>query len=134
MTTPILALLMNEDPYQLEANAFTYAVGTTLSQRQDGIWRPIAFMSKVLSLMQQNYEIYDQELLVIIIALEDFCQYLINATSPFEIWTDHTNLQYFKKLQKLNRWQAHWLMELQDYQFTLHHIAGRTNSRADLLS
>jgi hypothetical protein len=62
------------------------------------------------------------------IALEDFHRYLINVVSPFEVWTDHANLQYFKKPQKLNRWQARWLTELQDYRFTLHHIAGKTNS------
>jgi hypothetical protein len=112
MTAPVLALLTNEDPYQLEADALAYAVGTTLLQRQDGIWRPIAFMSKVLSLTQHNYEIYDRELLAIMIALEDFRQYLINTVSPFKIWMDHANLQYFKKPQKLNRWQAHWLTKL----------------------
>jgi hypothetical protein len=58
-TAPILALLMNEDPYRLEADASAYTVGATLSQRQDGVWKPIAFMSKALSLTQQNYEIYD---------------------------------------------------------------------------
>jgi hypothetical protein len=104
MTTPVLAMLTNEDPYWLEADALAYAVGATLSQRQDGIWRPIAFMSKALSPTQHNYEIYDRELLAIMIALEDFCRYLINMTSPFEVWTDHVNLQYFKKPQKLNRW------------------------------
>jgi hypothetical protein len=102
MTAPVLALPTNEDPYRLEADASAYAVGVTLSQRQDGIWRPVAFMLKALSLTQRNYEIYDQELLVIMIALEDSRRYLINAVSPFEVWTDHANLQYFKKLQKLN--------------------------------
>jgi hypothetical protein len=48
-TAPILALLTNEDPYRLEADASAYAVGATLSQRQDGVWRPVAFMSKALS-------------------------------------------------------------------------------------
>src|SRR6202048_3656507 len=42
-------------------------------------------------------------------------------------------LQYFKKPQKLNRRQARWLTELQDYHFTLHHILGKQNSKADLL-
>jgi hypothetical protein len=115
MTAPVLALPTNEDPYQLEANASAYAVGATLLQRQDSIWKPITFMSKALSPTQWNYEIYNRELLAIMIPLEDFRRYLINVVSPFEIWTDHTNLQYFKKLQKLNRWQAHWLTELQDY-------------------
>jgi ABC-type transport system involved in cytochrome c biogenesis permease component len=72
MTAPVLAMLMNKDPYQLKANALAHTVGTTLLQRQNGIWRPITFMSKVLSLTQQNYKIYDRELLAIMIALEDF--------------------------------------------------------------
>jgi hypothetical protein len=67
-----------------------------------------------------DYEIYDWELLVIMITLEDFCRY-------FKVWMDHANLQYFKKPQKLNRQQAHWLMELQDYHFTLYHITGKSN-------
>jgi hypothetical protein len=79
-TAPVLALPTNEDPYQLEANASAYTVGATLSQRQDSVWRPIAFMSKALSLTQQNYEIYDRELLVIMITLDDFHRYLINAS------------------------------------------------------
>jgi hypothetical protein len=58
-TAPVLALPTNEDPYRLEANASAYAVGATLSQRQDGAWRPIAFMSKALSPTQRNYEIYN---------------------------------------------------------------------------
>src|SRR5204863_6490596 len=38
------------------------------------------------------------------------------------------------KPQKLNRRQARWLTELQEYHFTLHHIPGKSNSKADLLS
>src|SRR5262245_13868090 len=58
----------------------------------------------------------------------------MGAKQEFEIWTDHANLQYFKKPEKLNRQQAHWLTELQEYDFTLHHIPGKSNSKADILS
>jgi RNase H-like domain found in reverse transcriptase len=68
------------------------------------------------------------------LALQEFQRYLINAKEVFEVWTDHANLQYFKKPQKLNRRQAHWLTELQDFHFTLHHIPGKSNSKADILS
>jgi hypothetical protein len=44
------------------------------------------------------------------------------------------NLQYFKKPQKLNRRQARWLTELQEFHFTIHHIPGKANSKADILS
>ncbi len=52
----------------------------------------------------------------------------------FEIWTDHQNLQYFWKPQKVNRWQAWWITKLAEYHFTLHHKASTTNKKADLLS
>jgi hypothetical protein len=68
------------------------------------------------------------------ITLKECRQYLIDATQPFEIWTNHANLQYFQKPQEPNRQQAGWLMELQDYNFTIHHIPGKSNSRANFLS
>ena len=67
-------------------------------------------------------------------ALGHFRHYLMGAAKKFEIWTDHANLQYFKKAQKLNRRQARWLTELQEYDFSLHHIPGKQNSKADILS
>ena len=46
---------------------------------------------------------------------------------PFEIWTDYENLKYFWEPHKLNSWQARWYLKLQDYDFTLWHIPGKTN-------
>ena len=53
---------------------------------------------------------------------------------PFEIWTDYENLKYFQEPHKLNGWQAQWYLKLQDYNFTLQHIPGKTNTKADILS
>ena len=131
---PVLAIPNHTDPFRLETDASAFATGAVLSQKQDNKWRPIAYMSKALDATQRNYEIYDRELLAIMLALEEFRRYLINSKDEFEIWTDHANLQYFKKPQKLNRRQARWLTELQDYHFTLHHIPGKQNSKADILS
>ena len=58
----------------------------------------------------------------------------MGARETFEILTDHQNLEYFKKPQKLNRRQARWIMELAEYDFILHHRAGALNKKADLLS
>jgi len=46
---------------------------------------------------ERNYEIYDWELLAIMKGLKQWQQYLIES-DQFEIWTDHKNLGYFKKL------------------------------------
>jgi hypothetical protein len=101
-TSPILSIPNNDDPFCLETDASDYAIGAVLSQRQNSQWKPIAFLSKALSPTQRNYEIYDKELLAIMLALQEFRHYLIDANEVFEIWTDHANLQYFKKPQKLN--------------------------------
>jgi len=54
---------------------------------------------------ERNYEIYNWELLAIMEGLKQWQQYLIGS-NQFEIWTNHKNLEYFKKLQKLNHHQA----------------------------
>ncbi len=60
-------------------------------------------MSKSLSVTERNYEIYDKELLAIMLALDEWQHYLMGAAVDVEIWIDHQNLQYFRKPQKLNQ-------------------------------
>ena len=83
---------------------------------------------------KRNYKIYDKELLAIMEALTKWRQYLLNTTKKFEVWTDHENLKYFREPHKLNGRQARWYLKLQDYDFTLKHILGKTNTKADILS
>jgi len=105
-----------------------------LSQEQDGKWRPIAFLSRTMQPAEQNYEIYNKKLLAIVEALAKWRQYLLDAAETFEIWTDHENLKYFREPHKLNGRQARWYLKLQDYDFILRHIPGKTNTKADILS
>ena len=83
---------------------------------------------------EQNYEIYDKELLAIVEALAKWRQYLLDIVEPFEVWTDHENLKYFREPHKLNRQQARWYLKLQDYDFKLKHIPRKMNTKADILS
>jgi len=47
---------------------------------------------------------------------------------------DHKNLEYFMKVQKLNRRQAKWALYLSRLDFTLKHVAGTKIGKADRLS
>ena len=67
-------------------------------------------------------------------SLADWCQYLLGTKQPVEIFTDHQNLQYFKKPQKLNSCQARWVMEQSKYVIQLYHKPGKTMGKADALS
>ena len=110
----------------MEVDASGYAIGGVLSQQQDdSSWRPVSFISQPLSETERNYKIYDHELLAVMTGLRQWRQYLL-GTNQFEIWSDHKNLGYFRKPQKLNCRQAHWLCELQDYNFELIHKPGNT--------
>ena len=84
--------------------------------------------------VEKNYKIYDKELLAIVETLAKWRQYLLNVAETFEIWTDHENLKYFWEPHKLNKRQARWYLKLQDYDFTLRYIPGKTNMKADILS
>ena len=103
---PTLAILYPKWKMQLETNISGYAIeGVLLQLQEDNSWRPVAYLSKAINETKRNYEIYDQELLAIIEGLKQWWQYLIGS-NQFEIWTDHKNLGYFKKPQKLNHCQA----------------------------
>ena len=100
---PVLSLPRREGKFRVEMDASGHAIGGVLSQEQDGKWKQIAFLSRTMQLAERNYEIYDKKLLAIVEALTKWRQYLLDAKEPFEVWTDHENLKYFREPHKLNR-------------------------------
>jgi hypothetical protein len=119
----------------METDASDYAVAAILSQQdEEGKWRPVAFMSKSLNDAERNYEIYDKEMLAVMKGFYEWAHYLKGNNEIMEVLTDHQNLTYFRKPQNLNRRQARWIMDLQEYNFTIKHRPGKTNTKADLLS
>ena len=92
---------------RIEVDALDYTTGgMLLIECKDGLWRPVAFLSKSLDEMERNYEIYDKEILAIIRGLESWRHLLEGAQSKFKIWTDYKNLEYLMKAQKLNQRQV----------------------------
>ena len=84
--------------------------------------------------MERNYKIHDKEILAIIKGLEAWRHLLEGAQFKFEIWTDHKNLEYFMKVQKLNRRQARWTLYLSQFNFTLKHVPETRMGKTDKLS
>ena len=95
---------------RIKVSALDYAMGGVLSMECiDEKWRLVAFLSKSLNETKRNYEIYNKEMLAVIRGLENWRHLLEGAKFKFKVWTDHKNLEYFMKMQKLNRRQAHLL-------------------------
>ena len=100
---PVLVAPDIDKKMRMEVDALDYAMGgVLLMECGDGLWRPVAFLSKLLNEMERNYEIHDKEMLAIIRGLEAWRHLLEGAQYQFKIWTDHKNLEYFLKAQKLN--------------------------------
>jgi len=103
ITQSVLSLSRREGKFRVKTNASGHAIEGVLSQKQDGKWKPIAFLSRMMQLAERNYKIYDKELLAIVKALTKWRQYLLDAVETFKIWMDHKNLKYFQEPYKLNR-------------------------------
>jgi len=103
----VLAVPDLDKKIQMEVDVSDYTTGGMLSMEgEDNLWRLVVFLSKLLNEMERNYEIHDKEMLAIIRGLKAWKHLLKGVQFKFEIWTDHKNLEYFMKVQKLNRRQA----------------------------
>jgi len=70
-TEPVLAIPDIDKEMRVEANISDYTIGGVLSTKcEDGKWRLVAFIFKLLNAMERNYEIYDKEMLAVIRCLE----------------------------------------------------------------
>jgi len=86
-TALILASPQDLELFCIEADSSDFASGAILSQQLPGEdkWHLVAFYSKSLSLVEQNYEIHDKEMLAIICALKEWRHFLEGARHLVEI-------------------------------------------------
>jgi hypothetical protein len=94
----------------------------------------VAYYSATFTPTERNYDVYERELLAIMKSLAHWQPYLGWTKEPFTILTDHANLQYWKSPKNLNRCTARWHADLQEYNYEIQHILGKTNIPPDVLS
>ena len=63
---------------------------------------PCAFLYRKLTTTEGNYDVGNQELLAMKLALEKWRHWLEGASHPFLVWTDHKNLEYIQQVKCLN--------------------------------
>jgi hypothetical protein len=105
----------------------------TLEQQKKPVLHPIAYYSATFTPTQCNYNIYDRELLAIMMALDHWRQYLGWTKVPFMIMMDHVNLQYWKSPQNLTQCMVRWHLDLQEYDYKILYIPGKENGPPNAL-
>ena len=127
---PTLFFLDMDADIHLYTDASDKGIGGYLCQIIDGKERPVAFYSKKLTPTEQRWGTPCLECYAIYQAFRHFDYLLRDAFTT--VHTDHANLVYIRDAveNKIIRWK----LELQEYNFTLQHIAGVDNIAADVLS
>ncbi|KAK3559268.1 hypothetical protein QTP86_009932 [Hemibagrus guttatus] len=134
-SAPILILPNPEIPFTVEVDASDVGVGAVLSQRgADNKLHPCAFLSHRLTPTKRNYHVGDRELLAVKVALEEWRHWLEGAKHPFQVLTDHKNLEYIQQAKRLNPRQARWSLFFNRFQFILSYRPGSKNLKPDALS
>eukprot|EP00833_Pecoramyces_ruminatium_P006384 jgi/Orpsp1_1/1180416/evm.model.c7180000073352.1 len=135
-SAPVLAYPNREIPFMVETDASNFAIGAILSQKNpdDKVTHPVAFFSRSLSSSERNYPIYDKELLAIVAALENWRHLLKGTNQPFKIFSDHRNLLYQKKPEKMTQRLVRWSLFLAEFNFVIVYRSGSANGKPDALS
>ena len=125
-SVPVLTLPDPEKQFVVEVDASDTGVGAVLSQRApDNKMHPCALFSCRLSPSERNYIFGDRELLVVMLALEEWCHLLEGASVLFLVWSDHQNMGV-----SLHRWSLFFSI----FNFTLAYHPGSKNVKPDVLS
>jgi hypothetical protein len=101
--TPALQHFEHEREVIIETDASDYVSAAVLSQRDDeGVLHRVAYYLMKQSPAESNHDIYDNGLMAIIKALEEWRPECEGAAYPIQVITDYKNLEYFMTKKLLN--------------------------------
>ena len=132
ITSPVLAMPLDEGRFYLDTDACNESIGAVLQQEQGGEKKVVAYASRLLRGAEKNYCVTRKELLAIVVYVKQFRNYLLGR--PFTVRTDHSALQWLRRTPEPIGQQARWLEMLEEYQFDVLHRAGKQHGNADALS
>ena len=92
---PVLLLPDFSAPFAISTNTSKHASGGVLLQDTNSDWHPCAYLSQTFRPAERIYDIYDQELLTVMRALDAWHHYLLGSPTTVQVFTDHKNLTYF---------------------------------------
>ena len=92
--------------------------------------RLVVCMSRKLNKHEVNYTVHENELLALVKSTTKWRHYLHGL--PVIVYTDSSALKYLQTMAKPSPRQIRWLHRLQEFDFSIHHITGKTNIVADI--
>jgi hypothetical protein len=123
----------------MKIDAFDFVIADIFSQlvKIDDQWRSIAFYFKKMIFAERNYEINDQEMLVIVKICKKWRHYIKDIKHSIQMIIDHTNFKNFFINKTFNRKEVKWwkrLIELDlkiKYRFEKNNLADDSFRKRD---
>lgn len=131
-SSPILAYPIVGTEYVIDSDSSHEALGSVLSQVQDGKERVISYYSRAFTKQERNYCVTRKELLAIVDSVKHFHHYLYG--SKCLVRTDHGALTWLLKFKNPEGQLARWFEILSQYDITIKFRPGRLNANADAIS
>jgi exonuclease III len=118
-------------PFTLDVDASPVGLGGVLSQRIDGKERVIMYISRKLKANERKYQQYEREALGLVWAMETLRPYLLGR--HFTVRTDNNAVKFLMERPHSAR-IMHWVMRIQEFNYTAVHRPGKRHSNCDTLS
>ena len=132
-SAPILVFPNQNKEFHVGVDAFSTTLGVVFAHPGEGdLDHPIAYASRKLSFVEQNYTTTKREGLEMVYALQKFKHYLLGG--HFNMFTDHSGLKYLVKKSVLGRRICRWFLLFQEFDFEIVVKPGLLNASLDHLS
>ena len=132
-TAPILGFPQeSQGQFILDADSSNDALGSVLSQEQDGQERVISYYSKCYSKTERRYCTTRKELLAVVCSIKHFHHYLYGR--HFKVRSDHGSLRWLMNFKICEGQLARFMELLAAYDFTIEFRPGISHKNADSLS
>lgn len=133
MIHPVLIFPDFSQPFVLQTDASDVGIGAILAQKDSqGHEHVVSYYSRVLSPAESHYSTFEKETLAAVAACHHFRIYLLPR--PFDLYTDNSALTYILRMKEPNARVTRWILQLQEYHFSIHYRPGTANANADALS
>ena len=131
LSAPVLQLADVQKSFRIITDASDFAVaGVLLQQDDDESWHPVAYCSRKLQPAARSYTVAERETLAVVFALKSWRIYLFRH---FDVFTDNMTVVHLQPKPNLTKREARWAEFLADYNFSVYHKQGTTNT-TDALS
>ena len=120
----------------LKTDVFDFVVAVILSQKKiDELLYFVTYMSKIMSSIECNYEIYDKEFLIIVRIFEKWhskCAEIFVEKLIYVI-NNYRNLKHFMTIKQFNRRQIRWTKFLFKFNFKIKYRLNVQKAKSDNL-